>query len=29
MAPHANKGSPLDGANKLQVTVIVITSELS
>ena len=29
MAPHVNKGSPLDGAQKLQVTVIVTTSELS
>jgi len=29
MAPHVNKWSPLDGAHKLQVTVIVTTSELS
>jgi len=29
MAPHENKWSPLDGAHKLQVTVIVTTSELS
>jgi len=27
MAPHVNKWSPLDGAHKLQVTVIVATSE--
>jgi len=29
MAPHVNTWSPLDGAYKLQVTVIVTTSELS
>jgi len=29
MAPHENKWSPLDGAHKLQVTLIVTTSELS
>ena len=29
MAPHENKLSPLDGSHKLQVTVIVTTSELS
>jgi len=29
MAPHVNKWSPLDGAHKLQITVIVSTSELS
>ena len=29
MAPHVNKWSPLDDALKLQVTVIVTTSELS
>jgi len=29
MAPHVNKWSPLDGAHKLQVTVIVTTGELS
>jgi len=29
MTPHVNKCSPLDGAHKLQVTVIVTTSELS
>ena len=29
MAPHVNKWSPLDGAPKLQVIVIVTTSELS
>jgi len=29
MAPHVNKWSLLDGAHKLQVTVIVTTSELS
>jgi len=29
MAPYVNKGSTLDGAHELQVTVIVTTSELS
>jgi len=29
MTPHVNKSSPPDGAQKLQVTVIVTTSELS
>jgi len=29
MAPHENKWSPLDGTHKLQVTVIITTSELS
>ena len=29
MAPHVNNWSPLDSAHKLQVTVIVTTSELS
>jgi len=29
MAPHVNKWSPLDAAHKLQVTVMVTTSELS
>ena len=29
MEPHVNIWSPLDGAHKLQVTVIVTTSELS
>jgi len=29
MAPHVNKWSPLGGAHKSQVTVIVTTSELS
>ena len=29
MAPHANKWLLLDGAHKLQATVIVTTSELS
>jgi len=29
MAPHVSTWSPLDGAHKLQVTVIVTTSELS
>jgi len=29
MAPHENKWSRLDGAHKLQVTVIIPTSELS
>ena len=29
MAPHVNKWSPLDGAHKQRVTVIVTTSELS
>ena len=29
MAPPANEWSPLDGAHKLQVTVIVTTSESS
>jgi len=29
MAPHVNKWSPVDGAHKSQVTVIVTTSELS
>jgi len=28
MASHVNKWSPLDGAHKLQVTVIVTISEL-
>jgi len=28
MAPRVNKWSPLDGAHKLQVAVIVTTSEL-
>jgi len=28
MASHVNKWSPLDGAHKLQVTVIATTSEL-
>jgi len=29
MAPHVNEWSPLDGADKLQVTVILTTSALS
>jgi len=29
MAPHVDKWSPLDSAHKLQVPVIVTTSELS
>jgi len=29
MAPHVNKWSPLVGAHKFQVTVVVTTSELS